>query len=66
MSDIWGYYEPLQKVICRDCKHYNREKPFTCKAFPDEIPRGIIIGKIDHSKPLPNQGNNIVFEPKES
>lgn len=33
-----------------------------CKAF-NEIPIEIIEGTIDHSEPLPNQGNDIIFEP---
>lgn len=48
--------------ICFKCKHYNVEKG-TCKAFANEIPDAIYIGDNDHSKPLPNQENNIIFEP---
>ena len=64
MSDIIGHNEPLVKVACNICKHYNREdwKHFSCKAFED-IPKEILRGKNDHSKPLPGQKNNIVFEP---
>lgn len=48
-------------VICINCKHYI--KGTKCKAF-DQIPEIILFGKDDHSKPLPEQKNNIVFEPK--
>jgi hypothetical protein len=33
-----------------------------CKAFPKGIPKKIIFGKSDHSKPLKDQKNKIVFE----
>lgn len=45
--------------ICNKCK--NHIDGLTCRAFiiiPDEI----IFGKNNHSKPLPNQDNDIVFE----
>ena len=32
-------------------------------AFIDGIPNAILDGDNDHSKPLPNQDNDIVFEP---
>lgn len=35
----------------------------TCEAFPNGIPQEILVGENDHSKPLPNQDNDIVFEP---
>ena len=31
-------------------------------AFPDDIPNEILSGKNDHSKPLPDQSNDFVFE----
>lgn len=46
--------------ICNICKHYNRN--LTCKAFSDGIPIIIISGENNHSKPLKDQNNNIVFE----
>lgn len=52
----------LLEAICFNCKHYNEEKGI-CKAFPKVIPEEILIGNNDHSKPLPDQGNDIVFEP---
>lgn len=50
-------------VQCLRCKHLG--EPLTCKAFPKGIPREILGGKIDHSKPLPDQKNDIVFELRE-
>ena len=47
-------------VQCLACKHLG--KPLTCRAFPKGIPKKILDGKIDHSKPIPDQGNDIVFE----
>jgi len=48
-------------LICIDCKNFNG-KEFNCKAFPEGIPIEIIDGFNDHSKPLSNQDNDIVFE----
>lgn len=47
-------------VQCLGCK--NLGEPLTCKAFPKGIPKEILYGKIDHSRPIPDQGNDIVFE----
>lgn len=47
-------------VICFECKNYVSDG--ICKAFPDGIPIEIINGVNDHSKPLPEQGNDIAFE----
>lgn len=47
-------------LICIKCKHYN-VKENNCAAFPVEIPEVIYVGLDDHSEPLPNQKNNIVF-----
>ncbi len=45
--------------ICNRCKHYNQDG--TCRAFPDRIPDEILDGENDHSKPLPEQDNELVF-----
>ena len=45
---------------CNNCA--NKLKGLKCKAF-DIIPDIILFGDNDHSKPLPNQDNDIVFEP---
>jgi len=49
-------------LICFKCEHFN-QLIGGCKAFPDDIPSEIIAGDNDHKKPLPDQKNNIVFEP---
>ena len=51
-------------VQCLECNHLG--EPLTCKAFTEGIPIEILGGKIDHSKPLPDQGNDIIFEAKEA
>ena len=48
-------------AVCIGCKHYAQS--LTCKAFPKGIPKEIINCDNDHSKPLPGQKNDIVFEP---
>ncbi len=50
----------MQKLLCVICKNYLGE--ITCLAFPDGIPQEILTGTGNHEKPLPNQGNNFVFE----
>jgi hypothetical protein len=52
------------KPQCEDCKHLFNDKPgYFCKAFPDGIPDEITEGEVSHTDPLPNQKNDIVFEP---
>lgn len=46
---------------CLICKNYNKDGK--CLAFPFGIPLDILRGEADHSKPLPKQDNEIVFEP---
>jgi hypothetical protein len=48
-------------LVCFKCKHFRRFEG-GCLAFPNGIPDEITSGKNQHSTPLPNQGNNIVFE----
>ena len=51
-------------LICINCKNLikNLNKP-SCNAFPDGIPDEILFGENDHTKPLQEQKNDIVFEP---
>ena len=49
----------IPDMICAKCKNYLKDR--RCKAFK-VIPDEIISGKNDHSKPLKDQDNNIVFE----
>ena len=44
---------------CINCRNYLGD--LSCMAF-DKIPNKILSGENDHSKPLPEQDNNIVFE----
>lgn len=47
--------------LCLTCKHHVLGKE--CEAFVNGIPDEIFLfGTNDHSKPLPGQDNNIVFE----
>jgi len=66
----------LKEPECRkrDCKHFiGVEQPdgteatetVTCSAFPNGIPGEISYGDNKHTKPLPGQGNDIVFEKSE-
>lgn len=47
-------------LLCFRCKHF-RKFVGGCDAFPIDIPDSILITN-KHSKPLPEQENNIVFE----
>jgi len=50
-------------LICFSCKHFHRYG-VGCDAFPEGIPDEIVAGRNKHAKPLPEQDNNIVYEPK--
>jgi len=50
----------MQKDLCNKCANYFGD--LACQAFPKGIPENILTGKNDHRKPLPKQGNDIVFE----
>lgn len=52
----------MTNLLCISCKNY--DKSYFCKAFPDKngIPNEIANGKNNHSKPLKDQKNDIVFE----
>lgn len=52
-------------LICFRCKHW-RIFNGGCDAFGNDIPHEITSGENDHSKPLPEQENDIVFEPIET
>jgi hypothetical protein len=48
-------------IICDFCKHILLRRSI-CEAFPQAIPEEILNKKNNHSKALPEQGNDIVFE----
>jgi len=52
----------MQIELCGKCKNYLYD--LKCIAFPEGIPKLILEGKNDHSKPLPKQDNDIVYEPR--
>lgn len=53
--------EPIN-FICFNCIH-KRKHEKGCDAFPNGIPDEILMNN-KHDKPLKDQGNSIVFEPK--
>jgi hypothetical protein len=51
---------------CFSCIHFHPAvtgKPYSCAAFPDRIPREILMGEHDHLKPFPGD-QGIRYEPK--
>ena len=58
----------LLDFICLRCKHFTHTKSysplFKCKAFPKGIPKVIVKGDSDHSRPFKEQDNNLVFKLK--
>ena len=55
-----GSAEEIYSPRCNQCKY--RTKGILCKAFPKGIPDEILTGKNNHTKPLPEQKNDIVFK----
>jgi hypothetical protein len=55
----------ILEPICFKCKHFDIETS-KCPAFKGDIPDEILSGENDHSIPLFEQKNKIVFEPKEA
>jgi hypothetical protein len=53
----------MENDRCLKCKNYLSD--LRCLAF-NEIPKEILLDENDHSEPLPNQDNNITFEPIEN
>lgn len=52
----------MEQTLCSNCKWYLGE--LKCAAFLDRIPDEILNGENDHTKPLPEQENDVVFEEK--
>jgi hypothetical protein len=50
------------RAPCMRCVHFDAVN-ISCPAFED-IPKEILSGKNNHSKPLPKQSNDIVFKKK--
>ncbi|MCF8450211.1 MAG: hypothetical protein K9G49_10115 [Taibaiella sp.] len=50
----------MELQLCNLCKHYIGN--LSCLAFPEGIPEEILNGENNHSKPLPEQFDDIVFE----
>lgn len=48
--DGGSVYTPL----CLSCKH--KVDLYTCEAFKGGIPVGIVVGSLDHHKPIPGDG----------
>jgi len=61
MSSIRDNKNTFSEPVCNSCKHHI--SGLRCKAF-NIIPDEILLGENNHSKPLKDQDNNIVFEKK--
>jgi len=45
--------------LCSRCKFYTGE--LTCLAFPDGIPKEVLLGENDHSEPIDGQDGKFIF-----
>lgn len=63
MSEIVAQENTFFSPVCNKCKHYMGGGK--CPAFTGLIPDEILIDGNKHSKPLPEQDNDIVFEKDE-
>lgn len=62
-SERWRCDVGAKLVMCSTCIHRNGIEP-TCKAFPNGIPRNLII-RGEHDTPYPGD-NGIRYEPRKS
>ena len=51
------------KPLCGMCAHRSKVSPRLCLAFPEGIPFDILIGKVDHHKPVKGDGG-ITYQEK--
>lgn len=51
----------MEIELCNKCKNYFGD--LQCMAFPERIPDEILLSENNHSEPLKDQENDIVFEP---
>lgn len=49
------------KPLCDTCAHRSKVSPRLCLAFPGGIPFDILIGKVDHKKPVKGD-NGITYQ----
>lgn len=59
MSDIIAKENTFSFPACNTCKHH--KGGIKCSAF-DKIPKEILLGRNRHTKVLPEQNNDIVYE----
>jgi len=51
------------KPLCDTCDHRSKVASNLCLAFPEGIPFDILIGKVDHHKPVKGDGG-ITYQEK--
>lgn len=51
-------------IQCSDCAHQISGTEAKCKAFPDGIPKDVIVGNIRHDRILPGQTGDYVWMKK--
>lgn len=63
LEALAGMLGVMKKSNCFRCKHL-AEDEVSCKAYPNVIPRNILMAKVAHDTPQPGD-NGIQFEEKD-